>query len=920
MKESLQLLPSRLAESASASASQDGVQYAAMAVRVRRQQAALLDVIKSGVLAEDLTTVFERLTEITASTLGVGRASIWRRAGAGTVLELADLFMSANHTRVKSLRLEATRYPAYFEALNTSRTINATDAQRDPRTNQLANDYLYPLRILSILDATVWREGENYGVVCIESVDERRAWTLDEEQFAGSIADLVMFAIENDARRVAQSRLIDSEERISQFFRLSVDWMAITRQSDGVIIEVNASFESQSGYRADEVIGRTTRELGLWAAPLQRDEWLARIEADRGVHGMEVEFRLKSGDIRAFQVSTEPILMNGVPCLISICRDITDSKRHERLVFDIAQGVAAATGATFFRSLVERLQQALDADMAFVGELADDDPTQIRTIAVQERGGIGRSFAYNLDGSPCEQILGQGVCAYPNNVAKLFPRDKALTDAGMQGYVGAPLIDSAGCAMGLIAVLFKRPLEDGELAVQLLRIFAARASAELERRVQLAELEFRATHDQLTGLLNRATLEKEIDAAIRDSEQEAHHALMLMDLDRFKEVNDTLGHNIGDTLLVKIARRLSSENAAGTMCVGLVARLGGDEFAVWLKNIDGSPIAEQVASRALSAITAPFELEGYRLEVGASIGVAIHPEHGNSASDLLRCADIAMYVAKRHRTGYALYNANEDPYSPKRLSLMGQLGDAVRNGELEVHYQPKINLARHCASGFEALVRWRHPSLGLLPPAEFIPLAELSDVIRPLTFWVLDEALARLKAWSHAGHQLHMAVNLSARLLMDDTCHEHVQRLLKKHGVEPHLLVLEITESAIIADPERATRTLQRIHEMGVKISIDDFGTGYSSLSHLKRLPLNALKIDVSFVTHMLTNEQDAVIVASTIALAHNLGLSVVAEGIEDVDTAARLGALGCDEGQGYLYGRPMPAAEASDWLRSHTA
>ena len=898
----------------------EGMQHAAIAERVRRQQATLLAIMKSGVLAQELQTVYERLTEFTASTLGVARVSVWRLANGESKLELADLYESPGRTHVTGNILQADRYPAYFAALKLSRTLSATDARRDPRTSEFSDDYLQPLRIHSMLDATIWHAGESYGVVCIESVDERRAWTPDEQQFAGSIADLLMLAIENDQRRRAQSRLADSEERFSQVFRLSPDWMVITRLADSTVLEVNASFERQSGYRADEIVGRTTREFGLWAVPEQREDWLARSEVEGGVRGMEADLRLKSGDIRSFQISTERITIGGEACLISISRDITENKRHERMVFDIAQGVAAATGENFFRSLVERLLQALDADTAFVGEMADNDRTQIRTIAVQQRGGAGNSFAYSLDGSPCELILGHGVCAYPSDVAKLFPHDKALVDKDIQGYVGAPLVDSAGCAMGLIAVLFKRPLVESELAVQLLRIFATRASAELERRHQLAELEFRATHDSLTGLLNRAALEKQIGTVIRESAVGTHRALLLVDLDRFKEINDTLGHTVGDTLLVKIARRLASENEMGTMSRGQVARLGGDEFAVWLENIDGPQVAELVASRVLAAITAPFEIEGYRLEVGASIGVALHPQHGKSASDLLRCADIAMYVAKRQGNAFVLYHPSVDPYSPQRLSLMSQLGPAVRGGQLELHFQPKMNLAQHAPSGFEALVRWRHPVLGLLPPSQFIPLAELSDVIRPLTLWVLDEALGRLKSWSHSGLCLRMAVNLSARLLMDEACPLQVQGLLEKHGVDPQQLELEITESAIIADPERAAHTLQRIHQMGVKISIDDFGTGFSSLSHLKRLPLNALKIDVSFVTHMLVNEQDAVIVESTIALAHNLGLSVVAEGIEDAKTAARLCALGCDEGQGFLYGRPMPAAEATAWLETFAA
>ena len=917
MRETLQIVPAQLAESAPVAAVQNGVPHTAIVDRVRRQQAALLEIMKSGLLAQDLQAVCEKLTEITALTMSVARVSIWRLAKDGTSLDLADLYEATPGSHVAGLSLHAARYPAYFAALKANRVISAVDARLDPRTDEFCVDYLQPLRIFSMLDATIWQAGESYGVVCIESVDERRAWTLDEQQFAGSIADLVMLASENEARRTAQSRLADSEARFSQIFRLSPDWMVLTRLDDGVVLEVNASFERQSGYAAAEVIGLTTREIGLWAVAGQREQWLARNEAEGGVRGMEAEFRLKSGDIRTFEISSECTTVNGMDCLISISRDITEHKRHERMVFDIAQGVAATTGENFFRSLVERLLLALNADLAFVGELPIGDLTQVRTIAVQQATGPGENFSYQLEGSPCQQILHHGVCAYPNDVANLFPRDKPLTDRGIQGYVGAPLLDSRGRAMGLIAVLFKRQLDDFELAVQLLLIFAARASAELERRDQLAELEFRASHDQLTGLLNRAALEQEIDQAIQRAADGVHRALLLIDLDRFKEINDTLGHSIGDTLLVKIARRLADENAAGTWHHGRVARLGGDEFAIWVDNIESPQMAERLAAQTLSAIMVPFDLEGYRIEVGASIGVSLHPLHGKSASDLLRCADIAMYVAKRQGSGHALYLASEDPYTPQRLGLMSQLGDAVRGGELELHYQPRLNLAHLTTSGFEALVRWRHPQLGLLPPSQFIPLAELSDVIRPLTMWVIDCALTQLAGWHRAGRMVFMAINISARHLMDDSFPGQLRTLLEQHRINPALLELELTESAIMTDPERATKILRRIHDMGVHIAIDDFGTGYSSLSHLKRLPLNALKIDVSFVRHMLTNQQDAVIVESTIGLAHNLGLTVVAEGVEDAAILARLKALGCNEGQGYFIARPMDGDAATAWLET---
>ncbi|MBL8525456.1 MAG: EAL domain-containing protein [Betaproteobacteria bacterium] len=891
-----------------------------VAARVRSQQEALLEIMQGQVLAKDLSQVFPLLTEVAARTLSVARVSVWHLSEDKQVLELCDLYDGIGGSHADGTQLSAIRYPAYFDALMSQRVISASDAQRNPATREFKDDYLVPLHIHSMLDAAIWYDGTTQGVVCVESVGERREWTPDEQMFAGSIADLVVLALENDRRRVAQNRLSDSEHRFSQVFRLSPDWMVITRLSDGAVLEVNESFESQSGYRSDEVIGRTTRELGLWVDVEQREALYRQVREGNQLRGLEAELRLKSGVIRTFQISTERIVIAGEPCLISINRDITDSKRQQRLVFEIAQGVAAATGETFFRSLVERLLQALGADLAFIGEVSGEDREQIRTIAVQKRDGPAPAFAYDLDGSPCETILGQGVCAYPRDVAALFPRDKALADKHIEGYVGAPLVDSSGCALGLMAVLFTRPLEQSELAVQLLRIFAIRASAELERRRQLEELEFRATHDMLTRLMNRATLERGIDRSIADGHAGGVGALLMLDLDRFKEVNDTLGHAVGDSLLVRIAKRLVMENSVGNVCTGDIARLGGDEFAVWLTGIEAAHIADLVASRALSAVTAPFDIDGIKLEVGVSIGIALYPAHGGSASELMRCADIAMYAAKRKGAGYARYEAAQDSYSPKRLALMGELGDAVRAGQLEVNYQPRLTLASGITSGFEALVRWRHPVRGLVPPGEFIPLAEMTDVIRPLTLAVLDESLRQVAEWSRQERRVTVAVNLSARHLMDESCPHQVRRLLEKHGVDPALLELEITESAIIVDPARAIATLKHIHDMGVKIAIDDFGTGYSSLSHLRRMPLHALKIDVSFVTHMLQNEQDAVIVESTIGLAHNLGLTVVAEGIEDEPTLKRLRELGCEEGQGYFIARPMNAAAASDWLQAQAA
>jgi PAS domain S-box-containing protein len=362
-------------------------------------------------------------------------------------------------------------------------------------------------------------------------VGERREWTPDEEQFAGSMADLVVLAIANDRRRAAERELLSAEDRFRQVFRLSADWMIVVRAADGVIVDVNASFEKNSGYARDEVVGKTTRELGLWAVPAQRERWM-RLASMQRLPQIEADVRIKSGEVRTLQFSAERLNVDGVPCLVKVGHDISDAKRQERLVFDIAQGVAAATGENFFRSLVERLARALDADLAFVGEL-DKDEKNIVTVAVQTATGPGDNFTYSLDGSPCQTALDGGVCVYPRGVASMFPRDASLARRKAEGYVGAPLIDSRGRKIGLIVILRERPIEQGELAIQLMRIFGARAAAEIERRRQLSALEFRANHDLLTGLFNRVSFEKAIDRSIAASGANQHNALLLFDLDRF---------------------------------------------------------------------------------------------------------------------------------------------------------------------------------------------------------------------------------------------------------------------------------------------------------------------------------------------------------------------------------------------------
>jgi diguanylate cyclase len=437
-----------------------------------------------------------------------------------------------------------------------------------------------------------------------------------------------------------------------------------------------------------------------------------------------------------------------------------------------------------------------------------------------------------------------------------------------------------------------------------------RQAAQAKR--QALESQHEALHDGLTGLPNRTLLRDRTDQVIRQSDRElVPAALLLLDLDRFKEVNDTLGHHYGDQLLVQVANRLRGRLRE----VDTVARLGGDEFAVLLPTIATVEGAVAVAGKLQAAFDEPFRLDDLALDVETSIGVALYPEHASDPDELLQRAEIAMYVAKDTHAGYVLFDPKLDQHSARRLTLLGELRRAIDNRQLVLHYQPKVDAHSGQLLGVEALVRWQHPEHGLIPPNDFIPLAERTGLISPLTTYVLDAALRQCHQWRQAGHELAIAVNVSARSLLDLAFPNQVASLLARWEVPARLLMVEITESTIMADPTHALEILGQLNAMGVQIAIDDFGTGYSSMAHLKTLPVHELKVDRSFVSQMTSSTRDAVIVRSTVDLGRNLGLRVVAEGVEDVLTSQELDALGCDAIQGYYISRPVPPDDLINWL-----
>ncbi len=671
-------------------------------------------------------------------------------------------------------------------------------------------------------------------------------------------------------------------------FRTLFDHVAVGRALetlDGRFLQVNAALCQLLGYTADELLAGDWRAVTATADDLARDEaaTVDLLATPGRVYSTDKQYRRKDGTILWGHLT------------LSVQRDATGTPQYLLAVIEDATARVQAeealrTSEARFRALSEHATD-LVAILGPEGTYRYLSPSWQRVLGYAPADVLGRS-GFDL----------------------IHPEDMASLQAAL-----VPLQQEPG---GLATAVFRMRHADGswrtveasatnrldDPAVQGLLINARDITA----RVQAEEaLRHQALHDGLTGLPNRTLLRDRLEQALRATQRDTVPlALFLLDLDRFKEVNDTLGHDAGDALLQEVSRRVLRVLRA----VDTVARLGGDEFAVALPQTEEGG-ALHVAQSLLAVVGEPIVLAEQRVTIGVSIGVALAPQHGQDATTLLRHADVAMYAAKHGGGGVALYVPTQDQHSPRRLALLSALRQALSHNELRLHYQPLVDLGRGVVTGVEALVRWQHPERGLLLPEHFVPLAEQSGLITALTRWVLDQALRDCRQWQEQGHDLSVAVNLSMANVHEESLPDTISALLAAHGVPAERLQVELTETALMRDPAQATRVLRRLAALGVRIAIDDFGTGYSSLSYLRRLPLTAIKLNRSFVTGMGQEAADATIVASTIGLGHSLGLSFVAEGVEDAASWQQLAALGCDAVQGYYCSRPLPADALGRWL-----
>ncbi len=564
-----------------------------------------------------------------------------------------------------------------------------------------------------------------------------------------------------------------------------------------------------------------------------------------------------------------------------------------------------------------------EADLEGIGRATVDETT--RLLRARQAGLV------IFDGEVALMTISAGMPLNGLPARTDDPRWHAILHDVDDGNPGGGLVDGLCAApvrsdQGVVGVLVVRGREgalESFTATDLsrLRTLADQLAGAVARGLMHRHLAFEAHHDLLTGLANRAAFERDL-ATLRDRAlARASTAFVVMfDLDRFKEVNDTLGHHAGDQLLIEVAQRITRVTEPGD----LLARFAGDEFA--LSGLrDSVDDIDTFVRACTSAVARPFSIDGLELVINASAGVATQAGDADSAallrragdadSALLRRADVAMYHAKQNHLGHEFYRDEIDRRTPARLSMLADLRTAIDRAGIELHFQPKLDLVANVVSGAEVLARWHHPTRGSVPPIEFIKVAEESGLIRSLTDLVLEGSIGAIAALDARGHRLGVAVNLSTQDLLDELLCDRVERRLEQFGIEPARLTLEITEGTLLYDGPRTRSTIERLHEIGVHLSIDDFGTGYSSLSYLRQLPVTELKIDRSFVTNLVVDAQDETIVRSTIDLGHNLGLQVVAEGVETNDVADRLRVLGCDIAQGYGICRPLPFDQLATWL-----
>ena len=745
----------------------------------------------------------------------------------------------------------------------------------------------------------------------------------------GVYEDITRQKHDSHALRLTKAAIDKSK---SAFFRLS---------SEGVILYINDYAEVTLGYSRDELIGKSVCDLGPDLPPSAWPPLWAMLK-DTGMVHFETRHRRKDGVMFPVEVTGNYIAFDGEAYCFTFAQDITARKHAEHAQAKLTRAlkllsqcnallVHAQSEPEILSDVCSLAVETGGYRMAWVGFAENDESKSVRTVA---QAGVARSYLDHANLTWADTALGNGPTGAAIRAQETVINQDSLTNPNM-----APWRE-ASMRMGFLSSI-ALPLICEKRVLGALTMYAAEANAFAKEEVLLLEelatdlaygiqtlrmrvkhdaaekqLEFLAFHDPLTGLPNRVLLRDRFEQATAIANREhSGAAVLFLDLDNFKHVNDSLGHAVGDQLLMCAVQRMHT-------CIrdsDTISRQGGDEFIILLTNIHDASTPHSIAQKIIDAFAEPFELNDQSLTTSFSIGISLCPDDGWDFETILKQADIALYQAKdAGRNTYRFYSQQMNSDVMGNMQLQSQLHKAIKNQELVLHYQSQIDMLSGRVIGAEALLRWQHPTLGLVSPARFIPLAERSGLIIPIGEWVLQEACRQAQVWRANGQspQLVMAVNLSSLQFKRGNLVETVTNALALSGLPAAQLELELTESILLQDMETVMKTLRRLKEMGVKLSIDDFGTGYSSLSYLKRLEVDKLKIDQSFVRDMVDDSGDAAIVKAIIQLGHTLQLTVIAEGVENEAQLEILRGLECDEIQGYLFGRPVPAPEFSAFCR----
>lgn len=690
-----------------------------------------------------------------------------------------------------------------------------------------------------------------------------------------STAAVVLVVRDITPLKEAQQQLQMSEEKFAKAFHSSPDGLLITRQNDGLLVEVNDGFSRITGYHSSLSLDRTTLELGIWVDLNERQQLLEQLSRDGFVKDFTSHIRRRDGQIRLCEISARPLPIAGEDCMLTIARDITD--RHQ-----MQEKLQLA--ATVFESTAE-------------GVLITDTRQRINAVNRAFSEITGYSEMEALGETP--RILASGFHDSAFYAAMWY---QLTAEGHWQGEISNRRKNGEIYPSWLtISAVRNRD----KLITHFVAVFADISSLKQAQ----ARLDYQAHHDPLTGLPNRTLFESRLHTALIHSKAAySLGAVLFLDLDRFKHINDSLGHPVGDLLLKSIAVRLK-ENLRD---IDTVARLGGDEFIILLPGLQNPGDAEVVATKLLNSFSAPFQAGEHEFFISTSIGSALFPTDGADVATLIKNADAAMYRSKaKGRNRVEHYTRDLTAQASERIALEHELRRAIERNEFTLSYQPKISLLTHRLVGAEALIRWFHPTFGDVPPERFIPLAEENGMILQIGEWVLDTACRQLHEWNQRYAVFGpLSVNLAGAQLRQPNLVNKVERLLLQHQLQPGCLQLEITENFIMSQTEEALSVLHRLKTLGVQLAIDDFGTGYSSLSYLKRLPLDILKIDQSFVRGLPDDPHDAAIVRAIIALGRSMQLTVIAEGVETLEQQQFLAHEGCEQIQGYLVSLPLRAEE----------